>query len=694
MPDPNSLFARYNYVRQIPIFGKLNWFELHKIARKARVVNYSKGEIIATQGNPPDYLYCVISGRVQAFATEDSGHKSEVEFMRRGMHFGIISLLTGENHSLSFTAVNDSVVLKIYKDDFHTLLRAIPQLGVAFSQSLSQRLRRRAVKVKSIFESTIISVYSPVKESGSSTYAANLALSLHHQTKKKVVFVSISSFQRWNESAQMPPAGTSPLWKKAPVRLNEIADDHAKIMQNIISGGIEIDRLHVGFEQQDKSVVSQISQFVTSLVVDYHYVVVDLPNDMDAVVLKTLTQSDLVALLALERKEDLKMTRQVIDQIAENLKENFSADRVQVLINSREDIPAMSFEQLNKELDFDVYARLPLIAEGEITETIECGDLVLHRPAKDSQYAREITKIARQIGKVLVGLVLGGGAALGIAHIGVLKVLEEENIPIDIIVGSSMGALLAGLYATGRNPAEIARLAQEFETPKGMMTLVDPVLPISGFIGGKAIHRWLKKQFGQKTFYDTRIPLKIVAYDLMKRQDLVISSGLITEAIKRSIAIPGVIEPIVEQDRVIIDGGILNPLPTNVLTALGVNKIIAVNVLQSPDDVAKGYLAEQQILKERQKVVFWKSPVRWIKHKIFLGFKKAFMPNISDIIVSTLQATGYVLAEQSGQQADVMIHPDLAGINWFELYRVDELIARGEKATRDLLPKIRQVMHE
>jgi len=134
-----------------------------------------------------------------------------------------------------------------------------------------------------------------------------------------------------------------------------------------------------------------------------------------------------------------------------------------------------------------------------------------------------------------------------------------------------------------------------------MLKLFDPVIPKSGLIGGRLIKRWLKKHLGNKTFYGAKIPFKVVAYDLIRREDIIYNSGSLVEAVRRSIAIPGVIEPVLEGDQVIIDGGVLNPLPTNVLTGLGIKKIIAVNVLQSPEDCSEGFDIAQEVIDYAQK---------------------------------------------------------------------------------------------
>jgi predicted acylesterase/phospholipase RssA len=142
----------------------------------------------------------------------------------------------------------------------------------------------------------------------------------------------------------------------------------------------------------------------------------------------------------------------------------------------------------------------------------------------------------------------------------------------------------------------------------------------------------------------------------------------------------------------IIDGGVLNPLPTNVLVDMGVKKIIAVNVLQSPQEVAWSRDLELDLLKQQYKISFKKHPIKYTSFRISLLFHRIFSPNIADIVVRTLQASEYILAEASGKQANVLIHPDLKGINWFELYEANKLIKRGEEAALKHLPSIKALV--
>ncbi len=696
MASLTSIYNRYTLVKQIPIFQKLRWFDLQKIARKAKIVEFKKSEFICRQGNPPDAFYCLISGRVLAYNLNPDQRKANVEFIRRGMYFGVISLLTGENHSMNYEAINDSLVLKIAQEDFQSILTKIPQLGLELSQTLSKRIRSRTIPPKNVYESSIISIYSPVKGTGSSTYVVNLALSLQRETQRKVILVNIVPIKK--ETALNPSLDNvgeaTPQWKKTPVHLKDIIDDYDKITHSIFKGELKVDLLNVCFNPEDTTLVNQISRFVSALVNDYYYVVVDLPNDMDEVVLKTLTQSDVIQLICLDNKEQLKMIREVIYQLEEELKENFNQERIRVIIRAHKETNIYAYEDLGREIDFPIYTILPHIHRSDLNVAVVSEMMSVITPHLESEYAKILTKIARQISGVSVGLVLGGGAALGIAHVGVIRVLEQEKIPIDIVAGSSMGALLASLWVTGRNADDLEKLAREFETHKSLFKLFDLVFPVSGLIGGGAIKRWLHRHLGEQTFYHTRIPLKVVAYDLFKRQEIIIDSGLLFEAVRRSIAIPGVIEPVLEKDKVIIDGGVLNPLPTNVLTRLGIKKIIAVNVLQSPEDVIKGYMAEQNRIRQENSISLKEAPWHYITFRIKKNLTRMFSPNIPDIIVRSLQATEYVISQQSAQEADIVIHPDLGGVNWFELYKVTELIKSGEEAAQKALPAIQKLLKE
>jgi len=708
---PSFFNNKLPVLKQIPIFQGINWFSLNRISRHVEIVEYNKGDIICQQGAPADAFYALVSGRVTSYSLNNAGHKEDVDFILRGMQFGIISTLTGENHSRTYEAINDSVVIRINKDSFSQLLKSTPQLAVALSQSLSQRIRSHVTHTKNTQESTIIAVYAPVKGSGSSTYATNLALSLKEQTDKKTLLLSLSSDM--NEER---------------IDLANIVSDHQSILNAIIKGALRVDLLSVKFDPHNSMLMRKISQFVSAPVNDYNFIVLDLPNEMDEVVMKTLTQSDVIHLMTIDNEKDLDTTRLVIDKLSEQLKERFHAERVQVIVSGVNSDNHISPEEIKKILNYDVFLVLPHLKTTEFNFKKVIPGFAFVEVDSKSQYALTIRRLSRHISKAMIGLVLGGGAALGMAHIGIIRVLEREGIPIDIVVGSSMGALIASFWSVGHDAAQLEKFGREFESKSGALKLYDPplrraiilfsivllfmichlfwigilfmflvipvaLLPISGLMRGEAISRWLKTKLDNKTFLETKFPLRIVAYDLIHRQEIVIHQGSLVDAVCKSIAIPGVIKPIMEGNQMIIDGGVLNPLPTNVLTDMGVKKIIAVNVLQSPQEVDWSQKREDEKFIKDYDISFSKHPIKYLGFRFSLAMSKFFTPNIADIIVRTLQATEFVIAEQSAKQADVLIHPDLRGISWFELYEVNQLIKRGEEAAEAALPAIKALVN-
>jgi len=708
---PSFFNNKLPILKQIPIFQGLNWFALNRISRHIEIIDFNKGDIICQQGAPADAFYALVSGRVYSYSLNPAGQKQDVDFILRGMQFGIISTLTGENHSRTYEAINDSVVIRINKDSFSQLLKSTPQLAVALSQSLSQRIRSHVTQTRTTQENTIIAVYAPVKGSGSSTYAANLALGLKEQTDKKILLLSLSSDK--NEER---------------IDLANIVGDHHSILNTITKGVLTVDLLSVKFDPQNTTLMGKISQFISAPMNDYNYIVLDLPNEMDDVVMKTLTQSDVIHLVSIDNEKDLDITRHVIDKLSEQLKERFHAERVQVIISGVNTGDHMAPQEIKKILNYDVFWVLPHLQSAEFNYKKVIPGFAFVEVDAQSEYAKTIRRLSRQTAKVMIGLVLGGGAALGMAHIGVIRVLEREGIPIDIVVGSSMGAIIAGLWSVGYTAQEIEKFGREFESKSGMLKLYDPpiqralilfllvllfmifklfwigilfmflvvplaFIPISGLVRGEAIALWLKQKFGHKTFHGTKIPLRIVAYDLFHRKENVIEQGFLVDALRKSIAIPGVIKPVMEAKQMIIDGGVLNPLPTNVLTDMGVKKIIAVNVLQSPEEVDWAQKKEDENLIKCFAMPFYKHPFKCIGFRLGRFMSNIFTPNIADIIVRTLQASEFLLAEQSVKQADVLIHPDLKGISWFEMYEVNQLIKRGEEATQKALPAIKALVN-
>jgi len=247
-----------------------------------------------------------------------------------------------------------------------------------------------------------------------------------------------------------------------------------------------------------------------------------------------------------------------------------------------------------------------------------------------------------------VGLVLGGGAARGDAHIGVIKVLVENKIPIHCIAGTSSGALFGALFSGGMNPYDMAKQARQTD----WMKLVTFKLSLSGPILGEGIEKLVIDNIGNKNIEDLRIPLTIIATDLKTGERVIINHGNIAKAVHASSAIPGVFSPVQFQGRLLVDGLVVDNVPVEAARAMGGDFIIAVDVI--PNVVLDGW-----------------------------------SPNVLNVIERAIDINCRRSSETSKKTADIVIEPIAKNISPRALDQSDELVKMGEDAANKVILQIK-----
>ncbi|MDO9572413.1 MAG: patatin-like phospholipase family protein [Candidatus Omnitrophota bacterium] len=661
-------------IKELSFFAGVSKTLLAAINAKSEIVEYHKGQLIYEEGSAPSAFYCIISGRVQIYTKDNAGEQLVLEYLHRGKYFGIISLLTNESHSVSSEAINDCTILVIKKDNFDFLLKSIPHLAIDLSRTLSRRLKRKDIHQKRIFESAVISVFSSYSQSGKTTYALNLALSLNRETHKSVIILDILS---QDKTHTLPHK----LALSAPTVLD--LSSHAEIralpLDSISKSKFGVDLFCFYYSEDDPACLKRLIEIISFLVNDYHYIILDLPAAMDRAIISMLNQSDLIHILSSPEAVDLKRTNNLISRLKRDF--NFDAQKIKTIINEYK-LARINYSDQLDILGQEIFATIPRI------DFNAAERLIIDQP--DCEYSKAVRRIARQLGDCLVGLVLGVGVGYGFCHVGVLKVIEEENIPIDIIAGSSIGALIASLWAIGKSSKEILEITREFREPKHIWGLIDMTFPRLGFIKGNKFYRFLRKHLGSKTFYDVKLPLKIIASDVRRKEPRILDKGLLVDAIMASCSMPGIFAPFKFKGEMLLDGGVTYPLPTEPLLKMGVRKIIAVNVTPSREDI----LNQVQRLKNNVSSEMEES-VRKNKPFDLLGrLKSIFNLNIVDIIFSSVEVLQSEVARREGELADIVLHPDTSGLFWLELHKADEFARRGEIEARKNLNKIWQLINE
>jgi NTE family protein len=284
-----------------------------------------------------------------------------------------------------------------------------------------------------------------------------------------------------------------------------------------------------------------------------------------------------------------------------------------------------------------------------------------------------ILKLKRMLGNGRrLGLVLGSGGARGLAHIGVLRVLEEAGIPLHCVVGASAGAMVGGLYAGGTSPAKIEEVFGEFSL-KGLARILLPTMGQGGIIDGRRIEKLMEPHASGKLIEDLPLKFACVATDISTGEKIVFKKGDLMEGIRASISIPGLLTPVVSGGRILVDGGVVDPLPIKLAFELGATFAIVVQV---------GRRYSHQPAPNGDSENDEKSAV--------VGSEKVVIPSATEVLLSALSIYDYRLSELSLQDVDdhILVRPSLPGIEILDFHKGHQAIAAGENAMRARLPDI------
>ncbi|MBI2095668.1 MAG: cyclic nucleotide-binding domain-containing protein [Candidatus Omnitrophica bacterium] len=690
--ETNPRFQKVDKVillSQCPVFSGLNQWELQSISRLMRLVEYKRDEVVYREGGDADGFYVIVSGRFEASVSSDDKDKRKVlAYLKRGDHFGEMSLLTNQPHSATLRALSDSLVLELKKEDFKKTIEHNATISLELSRRLTSRIKNGEASSQRLLKNDIVAIFSNRPNNGPDAFSLNLAASLFQETHQKTILVELGPAR----AESRPSVGAAK--KIALQRLENIETvSNALFEEGLIRHPVGFDLLSLFYEDRQTDSLNTVAALLNHLTIDYRFILVNLPDEIDEVVFKTLTQSDSVYFVTDSSMNSVMQTKEFIAGIEKHAL--FTEDKISIVIH--EAFLGMRTTIITRKELFGKKMCLSLPAADSNAGRKAGGGvpmpLVADNP--ETEYSRMVRHVARHISNNLVGLALGSGAALGLAHIGVLKILEREKIPIDIISGSSIGALIASLYAVGKNAVEIEQSALRINSRLKFMCLLDPSLPpVRGLFGGKRIIKHFRTQLSNKTFDHCRIPLKIIGANLTTRQIHIFESGYIADAVRASIAIPAIFKPTLENGDVIVDGGILSPLPIRALRQAGANKIIAVNVFPtSKDALERRFLREEADEKEAMQIRQRRWPKRFLYHtkKYFV---KRFSTNIFDVLMSTIQSMESEIAEIEGESADVLLRPVLPAANWVQFYKPQQFVKRGEEEALRLAPKIKALVSQ
>jgi NTE family protein len=290
---------------------------------------------------------------------------------------------------------------------------------------------------------------------------------------------------------------------------------------------------------------------------------------------------------------------------------------------------------------------------------------------------KKTAAILQEAGKMKIGIALGGGGAKGLAHIGVIKVLEEHGILPQLVSGTSIGALIGALYLLRGSIHAVEAYALGFENSK-LSPYLSPRPSSSGLISEKRIQNFLHELFGSKRIEDLDRPFFCPAVDIRRGQEVMFARGSLQRAVRASISVPVIFKPVRLHRSYLVDGGLINPVPVDVLKKNGADFTIAVNVI-----------TQRPLRPRRRKTASTREKLLLARLDDFLNRRLISgrpdeEPNLIESFLSTMEIMQQKLiaARLQNDAPDVTIHIDTQDFKLFEFYRPGAIIRRGEETAR------------
>ena len=623
----------------IPIFSFLGRNEIAAVQELFVESSHQKNDVICHLGDEGDTFHVVLDGELEVLVGEKED--KVIAVLKRGDFFGEMALLQGGKRTATVACTRRVRLMTLDRTSFNSLFLKNPKALEYFTRVLCKRLASTSKGESSRGSTLAISVGSrqPALK-GKTLIARCVAAVLHDLTGVDILVLSMRPGDEPGNDAV------------GQLLSNSLVVDADAVQQAIRQTGAGIWSLDIptrkgmGPEYHEE----RASNLISKLSDRFPFMIFDLSAELPFLVTAVATFSDIY----------IEIVNQ-LEPVSRDQPKDFKHYRVINLFNGSRRVAVSHCEPFVIPRDAAFSADDPTVfirANGRAVPA-----LPLHR-------------LARKILGATVGLALGGGAAFGVAHLGVLKVLERHGIPIDLLAGCSQGSIIGIGYAAGISTEEMIDIALKLGKRSNALLAVDLTLTKPGLLSGDRFVNIFAPFLGRKsTFKDLVLPGKTVATDIRSGERVAIGAGSLTAAFRASASVPMVFSPIRIGDSVLVDGGVSDPVPAEVVNAMGADLCIAVNVvppLKKGVENAVSHLFRQ---------------VNMFNPLSYLGDSQD-LPNMFDIIMNAMQILQYELGNFKAISADVLINPELSDFTWVEYYRSDELIQRGIDAAERAMPAI------
>ena len=638
------------FLRRNSLFGPLGEDVLEELVSALKSRPLAQGGTLLRVGEVGDGLYFIRSGRARIVSQGENGAEKTVAYLGRGDAVGEMALLTGEPHAYRIVTETACEFLVLTKIDFDAMIEKHPLVAIHLSRAITKRM---AVSFHLTSDKPrrpqIISLIPALPHEAIILFTVNTAIALIEQTRRRVLLVDF--YPRNGDLARalnIPPPPIS-LETLRDEDLLDISHLHQQIRQH--PSGLEV--LSIPPRLFKGHLLDDLPPLLSLLKEHYDFTLLLAPLEENPISPIIFPEADRALLISWDQAPEL--TTPIYNAYLQNL----GAHEIPVTAVHLQNPGSMSVVPSDYRIPWSETLHLPFR---------ETGNPYLNGLGAAAALTA-IERVARGLGHLRVGIAMGSGAAYGYAVIGLMKVFEREGIPIDLVAGTSMGALLGSYYCAGLSPARVeaeARKITKIWLRKNVIT--DLTFPRSGFLAGHTLHAYLRSVLGQIEFHQMPIPFTAVATDIRTGNEIVLQEGRVADAVRASTSLPVVFEPFLHKGHYLVDGGLVNPVPTSTVAKMGADILISMNLTAKPS-MRRGL--------SRKRPAFPLAPRS---------------PGLMEIVFKMIYTMQYEIAQARTEIAHVVIAPDMKDFLWTDFHRADEILKVGEEAAEQSVARIKSLL--
>ena len=619
-------------LRATSLFASYDGHLVAELAQRSAERSLIPGEVLWRAGDPGDDLVVVVSGELEALGLGSDGAEEPIGLIGPGECAGEMAVILDEPRSATVRCRRAARLLSLEASAFKDVVREHPMALVGLIETVSRRAAALARRQTPALAPVVVGVVAEEGVPGASLVACALARLCARITGGDTLLVRL----RTEGVASAAPGEPEP-WVASSAGVGATS------------------RYELGAPGSEDAMVRLVDQIVAGPAGRFRAVVLDFPRSApEAFAMAVAACHYVVAICAPTSAAQLW------------------PDRCVPVVNAFGARTAVHPGGVPGGFLLPVDESLQVLR-------LDNGHGELEEPASPAM--RILGRLARRILGCSVGIALGGGGAFGIAHVGVLLALEDAGVPIDLVAGTSMGSIVAIGYALGIEPREMLDIAGRIGNVRTTLSVIDPSLTGSGLLRGRRLISIFAPFIpaDRSTFEHLDIPCTVVAMDVETGERVDLADGRLDEAFRASCSIPVAFTPVRLEGRVLVDGGMIDPVPADVVRDMGANILIAVNVVpQLRPDVTTA------LSRSFRRV----SKLNPFSH---LGRSRS-LPDIVDVFMNSLQVVQRELGTYKAVQSDVLINVELAEFTWIDFHRALDIIERGRIAGAEAAPRVLQAI--